>query len=198
MSKYFPALQHINAPNLITSVGLAFGIAACYHMTQGRLQSALVYIFFAMVMDLIDGFVASKFNRQTTFGKYMDTLVDFFICCVMPVLMVFNFVQVNALLIGALTFYCICGLWRLAHYNVTAAENRNFFRGLPVPGAMSIVTLATWSVVNYDLQVWICAVAFALAGVFMISNIKLRKYGFWQKALWVVGVAFIILVVASS
>ena len=197
MSKYFPALQHINAPNLITSLGLAFGIAACYHMTQGRLQSTLVYIFFAMVMDLIDGFVASKFDRQTTFGKYMDTLVDFFICCVMPVLMAFNFLEGNAILIGTLAFYCICGLWRLAHYNVTASENRNYFRGLPVPGAMAMVTLATWSAVNYGLHLWICAAVFALAGVLMISNIKLRKYGLWQKALWVAGVAFIVLVVVS-
>ena len=195
MKKYFPALQYINIPNLITTMGMAFGIAACYHMLNRDLQSALVCIFFAMVMDLIDGFVAAKLDRQTQFGKHIDTLVDFFICCIIPMLMTLIFIDGSAWFIGAVTFYCVCGLWRLANYNIVGSKDTRGFTGLPVPGAMTLVTLLLWAVIRYDLPSWFLAVMFVIAGALMLSLVRLVKYGFLQKMLWVVGLGFILFVV---
>ena len=68
---------------------------------------------------------------------------------------------------------------------------------MPVPGGALIVSMAIWLVVQYGLPMWVCTLAFFLAGLMMVSFIKLEKYGLWQRAMWVLGLAFFALVVAS-
>jgi len=148
-------------------------------------------------MDLIDGFFAEKFNQRTLFGQYADALVDFFICCIMPVLIVYTFLGSGILLISSVTFFCICGLWRLAYFNVVADEKRDYYTGLPVPGAMMLAMMTVWATVHYDLPIWISIVVFYLVGLFMVSYIKLVKYAIWQKLMWAVCLVFVLVVVIS-
>ena len=195
MKKFFPVLQHVNPPNLITTLGLFFGVAGCYYLINGNLRGTIICLFFAMFMDVLDGFLASKLNCKSTMGQQMDSLVDFFICCVMPVWMVFTFVGTSAYLIGAVAFYSACGLWRLAYFNLSAHESRPNFSGLPVPGAVVIACLVLWLNAYYGLPSWVLAAALLLAGVLMISRFKIKKYGPLQKAAWVAGVIFLVLLV---
>lgn len=195
IKKYFPIFQYINIPNTITTVGLCFGVAACYFLVAGNLKGILVCLSLAMLMDFFDGFFAGKLNSRTTFGQSLDSLVDFFVCCVMPVLMVFTFVGSGLPLIIAAAFYCACGLWRLSYYNITAAEKRSYFTGMPVPGAALFAAMAIWSVSYYELSTWLMVAVLVFAGSLMVSFIKLKKYGLWQKALWVIGVVFLIVAI---
>jgi phosphatidylserine synthase len=143
-------------------------------------------------MDLIDGYFAVKFNQQTDFGKYADTLVDFFICCVIPVLMAYAFLEINIILACSFSFFLICGMWRLANYNVVAStEKQTHFTGLPVPGAMLFATMAIWGSAHHGLPAWLCIIVFFATGLLMVSSVKLEKYGFWQKALCIIGLAFL-------
>jgi len=197
MKRYFPVLEYVNLPNIITTLGLLFGIAACYFLTEGNLRYALICLFFSMSADVIDGIAASKLNRQTLFGRYLDTLVDTFICCIIPVFVAFTFLEKNIPLAIVLAFYCVCGLWRLARFNVIAAEKRPYFTGLPVPGAAMFVLLSVWSVVYYNLPAWLCGAVFFLSGLLMVSSVKMKKYGVAQKASWVIGVAFLVVIAMS-
>ena len=192
MKDYFPVLKYFNLPNVITTMGFIFGITACYFLVQGSLRSAIVCLFFCSVMDLVDGWFAKKLNQQSDFGRHVDTLVDFFVCVIMPIWIVYAFLAHNMFIIFALIFYCVCGLWRLAGYNIRGAEE--YFAGLPVPGAMLAVTVALWSVVYVGLPAWVGAVAFFITGPLMISNIKLKKYGLWQGILAGAGVVFLAVV----
>ena len=196
MKKFFPVLQYLNLPNLITTLGLIFGIAACFYLSEGSLKGILICLFFSSLMDLLDGFIAGKFNQQTGFGKYADTLVDFFICCIIPILTIYFFVGNSLLIISSLTFYCVCGLWRLAHFGVTTKKD-NYFTGLPVPGAMLLVMITVWAVLHYGFPIWLCVVIFYLIALLMISSIKLLKYGFWQKALWVIWLGFLPVIILT-
>jgi len=198
MKKIIPVMQYANIPNLLTTLGLCFGIAACYYLSERSLKGVLICMFSASLIDLADGFLAVKLDKQTNFGKYMDTLTDFFICCVMPVLMVVTFVGNGILLMGGIGFFCVCGLWRLANYNVSMPVKQTRFIGLPVPGAMLFVSMAIWGTVRYDLAVWWCVPIFFLTGLLMVSSFKLKKYGFWQMALWAVWLAFSAVVIVSS
>jgi len=195
MKKFFPVVQYFNLPNLITTLGMAFGIAACYYIVTDSLRATIVCLFLAMFMDVLDGFVAGKLGCKSTFGQQLDSLVDFFICCAMPVGMVFAFVGTGAHLVTALVFYAACGLWRLSHFTITAHEGRKHFTGLPVPGALVIACLAIWLTVNRNLPDWPLAAALFLTGVAMISRFKIEKYGPLQKAVWVAGVIFVVVVV---
>jgi len=195
LERISPVLKHLNIPNLITTLGLVFGIFAAFFLTQRDLRMAIICLFFAGVMDLLDGYVATKLNQQSEFGKHLDTLVDFFTCVIMPIWMVFDLLDNSPIVIAALVFYCMCGLWRLANYNLVGAGT--VFTGLPVPGAMSIVTIVIWCVVMYGIFTWVAAVMFFIVGMLMVSGIQLPKYGLWQKIFGVAGLAFLILVIFS-
>jgi len=195
LETYFPAAKHANIPNVITSLGLVFGIFACYYLTQRDLRMAIIFLFFSAVMDACDGFVASKLNQQSEFGKYLDTLVDFFTCCIIPIWMVHDFLGNSPIIVGALIVYCICGLWRLAYYNIIEADKT--FTGLPVPGAMMIITIAIWIVVQEGVHLWLAAGTMFVVGLLMISGIKLKKYGIWQIVLGLSGLVFLAVVIFS-
>ena len=191
--RLFPILVHFNAPNLITTMGLVFGIFACYFLTQRDLRMAIICLFFAGVMDLVDGFVAAKLNQQTAFGKHVDTLVDFFCCVIVPIWMVFDLLGDGVYIVAPLIFYCTCGLWRLANYNIT--EPSKSFTGLPVPGSMLLVVLAIWCVEMYNVHVALASAAFVCVGLLMISGIKLPKYGLWQFVMGFAGIGFLVAVI---
>jgi CDP-diacylglycerol--serine O-phosphatidyltransferase len=196
--KLFPALKHLNIPNAITTLGMVFSIFACYFLTQKDLRMAIILLFCAGTMDFIDGFVASKLNQQTEFGQYVDTLVDFFTCGIIPVWMVFDLLVGdaffdNVLIVCALIFYSVCALWRLAYYNIIEADK--FFTGLPVPGAMMVVTMSVWCVVTLEVSIIFAVAAFFIIGGLMISGITLPKYGWWQKIMGAMSFAFLILVI---
>lgn len=196
MKRYFPALEYINAPNLTTTVGLLFGVAAAYYLYIGNLRGALFCLFFALFMDLADGFLAGKLDRKTHFGAIMDSLVDFFVCCATPVWMVFLFVGHSLPLTASIAFYAVCGLWRLAYYGVTSGE-RSYFTGLPVPGGLLLVAVAIWGRAYHGFPEWACVAVFSLTGLLMISRMRMEKYGLFQKSLWVLGLGFMVLVILS-
>jgi len=188
-----PVLKHMNLPNMITTFGLVFGIIAAYFLTRQDLRMAIIMLFFAGVMDLIDGFVASKLKQVSEFGKHLDTLVDFFTCVIMPLWMVFYLLDYTHVVFVALIFYCICGLWRLANYNLVGGGEH--FRGLPVPSAMAIVTVVTWFVVMHSWPMLVVIIMFIVLGMLMVSGFQLVKYGLWQKAFGVCGLLFFLYVV---
>ena len=191
--RMFPILVHFNAANMVTTMGLVFGIFACYFLTQQDLRMAVICLFVAGVMDLLDGFVATKLNQQTEFGKHVDTLVDFFCCIIIPIWMVFDLLPHGVHTVAPLIFYCICGLWRLANYNIT--EPGKTFTGVPVPTGVFIVVVAIWCVVMYNVHVALASIAFVCAGGLMISGIKLPKYGVWQFVIGFSGLGFLVAVI---
>jgi len=192
IAKLFPALANLNVPNVITTFGLVFGIVACYFLVGQNFRAAMVCLFCAGVCDLVDGFFANKLNQQSRFGQAIDSLVDFFICVIMPVWIVHAFMGDNWLVRIGLVFYCVSGLWRLAYYNINEADKS--FTGLPVPGAMMLVTMATWTIVYNGFPEWVLAATFFVTGVLMLSCIRLKKYGKWQVIMGCVGLAFFIMV----
>jgi len=190
ITNIFPALVYLNIPNAVTTIGLVFGIAACYYLVSHNLRAAIACLFFAGVCDLGDGFFATKLNQQSNFGKALDSLVDFFTCVVMPVWIVHAFVGNNWPARIGLAFYCVCGLWRLAYYTINEADKS--FTGLPVPGAMMLVTMATWSIVYNSFPEWILTTTFFITGTLMMSYFRLKKYGKWQIVMAGIGLLFFV------
>ncbi|MCL2576805.1 MAG: CDP-alcohol phosphatidyltransferase family protein [Defluviitaleaceae bacterium] len=198
--RLFPALKHLNIPNALTTLGMVFGIFACFFLTRKDLRTALIFLSLAGLMDFVDGFVAAKLKQQTEFGQYVDTLVDFFTCGIIPIwivldLLVFesNNLFDNVIIFSAMVFYSVCALWRLAYYNIIEADK--YFTGLPVPGSMMTVVMSVWCRHVLGFPIWFPAITFFIIGVLMISGIQLKKYGMWQKAMSVVSVVFLLVVI---
>jgi phosphatidylserine synthase len=147
------------------------------------------------MMDVLDGYFAVKLKQQTLFGKYADSLADYFICCIIPMLMAFAFLGRGLPLVFCAGLYCVCGMWRLANYNLTITEKQPHFTGVPVPTAMFLTAASIWCVVQYELPEWLCALVFFITAVFMISPLKLKKYGVGQIAVWVAGLGFFLWII---
>ena len=197
MRKYFPIVKYFNVPNAITTLGLAFAVGAGYFMLEGSLRLTLFCLAMAMIMDVFDGFFAVKLDKYTSFGQSLDSLVDSFVCCVMPMLMTFVFIGREPIMIIAAGLYCISGLWRLSHFNVmsqAATEKSEFFTGLPVPGGAIITSMAMWFVVYFDLPNVLFAAIMFVTAILMVSSFKHTKYGILQKLSWLVGILFLIII----
>lgn len=62
--------------NMLTIIGLIFGIAAGVCIALGRLKLAGILILVGGSFDMMDGAVARATNKSTPFGALLDSVVD--------------------------------------------------------------------------------------------------------------------------
>lgn len=63
-------------PTVFTFLGLALGIGAGAAFALGRLRTGALLVLGAGLTDMLDGAVARANNRATTFGAFIDSVVD--------------------------------------------------------------------------------------------------------------------------
>jgi cardiolipin synthase (CMP-forming) len=64
------------AANLLTLIRIALTLPFLYLIKEGRFGYALLIFFIASVTDFADGYVARKFNQQSSLGRILDPLAD--------------------------------------------------------------------------------------------------------------------------
>ncbi|MBU4385463.1 MAG: CDP-alcohol phosphatidyltransferase family protein [Actinobacteria bacterium] len=64
------------SPNMLTCVGVALAIASGYFLAVERVPLAAVFFTMSGIMDLVDGYVAKKLDRVTTYGSFLDSFSD--------------------------------------------------------------------------------------------------------------------------
>jgi len=126
------------------------------------LNHACNYILLAMVFDALDGKVARMVNGTSDFGAQLDSLCDAVSFCVAPAFLMYGtcrllpslsewyplgaevystYFKENYLFISA-AIYVLCGVMRLARFNVEtteAEEDHRYFKGLPTPAAAAVI-----------------------------------------------------------
>ena len=65
------------APNLVTAIGLLFGLLSVVAAHEHRFVDAAWLILWAVLVDRIDGFVARLLRATSGFGMQMDSFADF-------------------------------------------------------------------------------------------------------------------------
>jgi CDP-diacylglycerol--serine O-phosphatidyltransferase len=118
----------------------------------------------ALILDVLDGHVA-RLNpaRQSTMGGDLDSLSDVISFGVAPAVLGFTLGLRGGWDMLCLTWFVVCGVSRLARFNVTAAALADpstgkvkYFEGTPIP--TSIVLVAMWGVAFFlgriDERVW--------------------------------------------
>jgi len=66
----------VNLPNLITLARLLAVPVIVWLILKNQLIAAFWLFVAAGVSDAVDGFIAKRFNLETTFGKYLDPITD--------------------------------------------------------------------------------------------------------------------------
>lgn len=146
------------APNLVTGLGMVFGMVALAAIHDGRYVAAAWLIVWAVLVDRLDGLVARTLKATSDFGVQMDSLADSFNFGVVPAALVYVSLRSapelgftegprHALLAGACILWVLAGVFRLAKFNVIteSPETKNLFFG--VATTLAAGTLATWYIV---------------------------------------------------
>lgn len=154
--RHLSMLRSYTAADLLTIGNAACGSIAIflcldYLVTTERrfLWAAFVLLPAALVCDVLDGYVArASTGRQSRIGADLDSLSDVISFGVAPAVLGFTLGLRGAWDMLVLTYFIVCGVSRLARFNVTAEALADtatgkvkYFEGTPIPTSIAIVAL---------------------------------------------------------
>lgn len=193
-------------PNVITAFALSCGLFVIFRMSTidthevnlPLLVSTAGILLLAAFADLLDGAVARAIKAESEFGGMFDSLADAITFGLGPSVIVLKSsgipvgTELSFFLIIAAMLYSVCGVLRLARYNVmsNAARgdpdlvdaNKKNFTGMPIPAAAAAVVSANLFFVSDELQslmaisdllrAWMMFSIMIFVGYLMISRWK--------------------------
>ncbi len=132
-------------PNACTAANLFFGMLSIISTYEGDFFWASVFILLALIADGMDGRVARALNAASELGKEMDSLCDLGSFGVAPAFLAYAFCMNNYGTLGkaAAIIFALCGMWRLARFNVNTNVVHGFFMGLAIPAGGCIIATTT-------------------------------------------------------
>jgi CDP-diacylglycerol--serine O-phosphatidyltransferase len=166
-------------PNLFTTAALFAGFYAIVQAMNLTFDQAAIAIFYAMVLDALDGRVARLTKTQSAFGAEYDSLSDMVSFGAAPALVMYEWVLRDMGKLGwiAAFVYCVCTALRLARFNTMLdVADKRWFTGIPSPAAAALVAGFVFIVDDYNIDPltikwWACGVT-VFAGLTMVSNLK--------------------------
>ena len=162
-----------------------------------RLWLAIGLLPLALVFDFLDGYVARLSpTRQSILGADLDSLADVISFGLGPAVLGYTLGLRGGWDMICLTFFVVCGVSRLARFNVTSSQfatsqsgKVSHFEGTPIPTSIVIVALLAimlWSG-RVQQDVWLGAVRlgpmllhplvliYVVSGSAMISRVRIPK-----------------------
>ena len=194
-------------PSLFTTGNLFLGFWAIIKTFHGEYREAAPLIGWAIVLDLLDGYIARLTGTTSEFGGELDSLADVISFGVAPAVLAYAWAFGSIERVGWLAafLFVVCGALRLARFNVQRnVVDSRFFVGLPIPAAAAQV--AAW--VNFMPEPLTsrteAAVALALTTVWAFLMVSTFRYRSFKKLdlrsrrsyITVLGIALLFLLVA--
>ena len=171
-------------PSLLTVGNLFCGYACIVYATRAAFETAALLIGIAMILDMLDGFIARLTNSATAFGLELDSLADVVSFGLAPAILAFTW---GLWPLGRLGWtvgflYVTAAAMRLARFNMQSKAalpaDKRYFVGMPSPPAAGVIA-ATVFLYPYgltDRRVALLATAMVLVPAFlMVSTIRFRS-----------------------
>ena len=178
-------IRSFHLADLITIANGCCGMGAVFQAMRFLQEQQPVHIYLAtaliplaIALDVLDGRVARWRQRQSAMGREMDSLADLISFGVAPAAIAYAAGLSTILDQAMLMFFAVCGLSRLARYNITAEELSGasgkvaYYEGTPIPTSiLPLVILVAAFHWDHLLPVAISGVRFHLVSVlFVISG----------------------------
>ncbi|MBT3464230.1 CDP-diacylglycerol--serine O-phosphatidyltransferase [archaeon] len=121
----------LKLPDYFSLLNVTSGMMSIYSSTRGNYLFSAIYLLFAVLFDFLDGKVARLTKKSSKLGFDIDSLADVISFGVAPAVMIITmFDHWLALISGFLIV--ICGLLRLARFNVTKLIDGSVYEGMPI------------------------------------------------------------------
>jgi CDP-diacylglycerol--serine O-phosphatidyltransferase len=164
-------LRAYTAADALTIANASCGTVAIFlcldYIASGSRQLlwiAFVLLPAALAFDVLDGYVArANKTRQSVLGADLDSLSDVISFGVAPAVLGFTLGLRGGWDMVCLTYFVVCGVSRLARFNVTAAALSDaqtgkvkYFEGTPIPTSIVIVLIlgAAFKLDRIDGALW--------------------------------------------
>ncbi|RJE27259.1 Phosphatidylserine synthase [Aspergillus sclerotialis] len=146
---HFSMIRALHLADLVTELnGFCGGKSIIF---VHAIWAALGFMPFGLFFDFMDGKIARWRKKSSLMGQELDSLADLISFGLAPAAAAFALgirTPVDHLL---LTFFVLCGLTRLARFNVTVAVlpkdktgKSKYFEGTPIPTTLSISSLMAY------------------------------------------------------
>lgn len=157
---HFSMIKALHLADLVTELNGFCGVMSVLSSMRyclgdptefSNIWAALGFIPFGLFFDFMDGKIARWRRKSSLMGQELDSLADLISFGLGPAAAAFALgirTPVDHLF---LTFFVLCGLTRLARFNVTVAVlpkdksgKSKYFEGTPIPTTLSIVSLMAY------------------------------------------------------
>lgn len=171
---------------ILTYLGMIFAFIGIIKVMNNAYTDSIFYLMFAGICDMFDGAVASTKERneyEKHFGIQIDSLCDLISFGVLPAIFVYTISGKNAVIGVLVSVYALCGLIRLAYFNVQeferqkmTDERRELYLGVPITSSAIILPLAylLYSKVEF-IGLWIFTLITILLGAGFVAGIEIKK-----------------------
>ncbi len=176
---------------ILTYMSLISAMIGMVMSAKGLFTAAVVCLLFSGICDAFDGIVArSKKNRtedEKAFGIQIDSLCDAVSFGVAPVVLCYCMGMDSVLGVLILALYCLCGVIRLAFFNVQEGKRQQTeggcnksYRGLPITSSSLILPLVYLLrfVLPEDLFVIVLYLTMTLTGFLFVLDFSVKKIDF--------------------
>ena len=197
MTRHFSMIRDFHLADFFTLGNGACGTAAIFfamsYIAEGsiaKVYAAAAFIVLALVFDVMDGRIARWRHKASAMGRELDSLADVISFGVAPACLAYSLGFRGLWDALVLLYFVVCGISRLARYNITAESlsqetgKVTYFEGTPIPSSVLLVFVLaglTWAgrigeaipggrieLLTYELRPLV--LLFALSGSGMISK----------------------------
>lgn len=165
-------LKLLKFADIFTIANLSCGILSITTSMEGNSGLSALLLFIAVIFDVLDGKIAGLMQQKNIFGKQIDSMSDLVSFGIAPMFLFYSLETPGTLVSILLLFFIVCGMLRLARYNISETSG---FEGVPITvnGVLFPILYLIYSHFPGSLNFW--PVIILIQGLLMISTVKVSR-----------------------
>jgi CDP-diacylglycerol--serine O-phosphatidyltransferase len=202
-------------PSIATVLAICVSLSAIKAAIGGHWEKATLFIFFAAILDGVDGRLARMLGAESKMGAELDSLADFINFGFVPIFVLYlwinQFNDVKFFDWGMVLLFSISMAIRLARFNTMtkSSEVANnsieeyFFKGIPAPCSALVVLLPMMFSYEFGNETIVTKVSFVIFYACIISiltssnvpTISIKKIPINKKYIYLIMTALLLVMI---
>lgn len=182
--------------NIITILGVVCAITGMLLCFIGKAGFAAVLLSVSGICDGFDGYFAKKVRKphqSSEYGVELDSLADIVCAGVFPVVLSMSLGFTKWYNLIAYVLFIMCGITRLAYYNVNSSS-KDYFNGVPITVSAFLIPIIYLIFRNATSRIYLMIAlmcSFLALSILYVTNVKIKKPSLEDRTIWSV-IGFII------